>query len=94
MPTSTHIVPLLSSAYIKPIKMELRHRNLMLRACSLVAMASGFLIISPGLRGALLNGFAQAVAGMDKYSPYSYAAVALALLGGLVAAFSKGAAPR
>jgi hypothetical protein len=57
-------------------------------------MASGFLIISPGLRGALLNGFAQAVAGMDKYSPYSYAAVALALLGGLVAAFSKGAAPR
>ena len=57
-------------------------------------MASGFLIISPGLRGALLNGFAQAAAGMDKYSPYSYAAVALALLGGLVAAFSKGAAPR
>jgi hypothetical protein len=57
-------------------------------------LASGFLIISPGLRGSLLNGFAQAAAGLDKYSPYSYALVALALLGGLVAAFSNGAAPR
>jgi len=66
----------------------------MLRACSLVGLASGFLIISPGLRGSLLNGFAQAAAGLDKYSPYSYALVALALLGGLVAAFSNGAAPR
>ena len=66
----------------------------MLRACSFVGLASGFLIISPGLRGSLLNGFAQAAAGLDKYSPYSYALVALALLGGLVAAFSKGAAPR
>ena len=74
--------------------MELRHRNLMLRACSLVGLASGFLIISPGLRGSLLNGFAQAAAGLDKYSPYSYAIVGLALLGGLVASFSKGAAPR
>jgi hypothetical protein len=74
--------------------MELRHRNLMLRACSLVGLASGFLIISPGLRGTLVNGIAQAATGLDKYSPYSYALVALALLGGLVAAFSKGAAPR
>jgi hypothetical protein len=57
-------------------------------------LASGFLMISPGLRGTLLNGLAQAAAGLDKYSPYSYAAVALALLGGLMAAFSKGAAPR
>jgi hypothetical protein len=57
-------------------------------------LASGFLIISPGLRGSLLNGFAQAAAGLDKYSPYSYAIVGLALLGGLVASFSKGAAPR
>ena len=66
----------------------------MLRGCSLVGLASGFLIISPGLRETLLNGFAQAAAGLDKYSPYSYAAVGLALLGGLVAAFTKGAAPR
>jgi hypothetical protein len=66
----------------------------MVRACSLIGLASGFLIISPGLRETLLNGIAQAAAGLDKYSPYSYAGVALALLGGLVAAFSKGTAPR
>ena len=66
----------------------------MLRACSLVGLASGFLIISPGLRGSLLNGFAQAAAGLDKYSPYSYAIVALVLLGGLMAAFAKGSAAR
>jgi hypothetical protein len=66
----------------------------MLRAFSLVGLASGFLIISPGLRGSLLNGFAQAAAGLDKYSPYSYAVVTLALLGGLMAAFAKGSAPR
>jgi hypothetical protein len=74
--------------------MEWRHRNFMLRACSLVGMASGFLIISPGFRGTLLSGFALAAAGLDKYSPYSYAGVALALVGGLLAAFSKGTAPR
>jgi hypothetical protein len=74
--------------------MELRNRNLMLRACSLVGLAGGFLIISPGLRGTLLQGFIQAAAGLEKYSPYSYAVVALALLGGLMAAFAKGAAPR
>jgi hypothetical protein len=57
-------------------------------------MTSGFLIISPGLRGSLLNGFAQAAAELDKYSPYSYFGVALALLGGLMAAFYKASAPR
>ena len=57
-------------------------------------MAAGFLIISPGLRGTLLNAFAQAAEALDKYSPYSYAGVALTLLGGLLAAFSKGTAPR
>ena len=66
----------------------------MVRACSLLGMASGFLIISPGLRGTLLDGFAQAAAGLDKYSPYSYALVALVLFGGLLLAFAKGTAAR
>jgi len=74
--------------------MELRNGNLMLRACALLGMTSGFLIISPGLRGTVLNGFAQAATGLDKYSPYSYIVVALALLTGLMAAFSKASAPR
>jgi hypothetical protein len=74
--------------------MKTPDRNLMLRACSLVGLASGFLIISPGLRGTILTGLAQAADGLDKYSPYSYAGVAFALLVGLLAAFSKGTAPR
>jgi hypothetical protein len=57
-------------------------------------MAVGFLIISPGLRETVLNGFAQAAAGLDKYSPYSYVGVALALIGCLVAVFSRASAPR
>jgi len=66
----------------------------MLRAFSLLGMTSGFLIISPGLRGTILDGIATVAAEMDKYSPYSYIAVALALLGGLMAAFSSASAPR
>jgi hypothetical protein len=80
--------------YIKPVKIEMRHRNLMLRACSLLGLASGFLVISPALRETVLTGVAQAAAGLDKYSPYSYAGVAFALLVGLMAAFAKGSAPR
>ena len=66
----------------------------MLRACSLLGLAGGFLIISPALRETLLTGIAQAAAGLDKYSPYSYAGVALALLGGLMVVFWKGSAAR
>ena len=66
----------------------------MLRVCSLLGLAGGFLIISPGLRETALGGLAQAAAGLEKYSPYSYAGVAIALLGGLIVTFSKGAAPR
>jgi uncharacterized membrane protein YdcZ (DUF606 family) len=57
-------------------------------------MAGVFLIISPGLRGTLLDGFTQAAVGLDKYSPYSYIGVALALVGGLMTAFAKGSAAR
>jgi hypothetical protein len=74
--------------------MELRHDSLMLRAFSLLGMTSGFLIISPGLRETLSNAFVQVAAGLDKYSPYSYAGVALGLLAGMLAVLSKGSAPR
>ena len=72
--------------------MELRHGNLMLRAFSLLGMTGGFLVISPGMRGSVLDAFAAAAAGLDKYSPYSYIGVSFALRGGLVLAFSKGSA--
>jgi hypothetical protein len=57
-------------------------------------MAAGFLIISPGLRETVLKGFAEAADGLDKYSPYSYVGLALALLCCLVAVFSRASAPR
>ena len=66
----------------------------MLRACSLLGMTVLFLVISPGFRGTVLNGIAQAFAGLDKYSPYSYAGVGLALVGGLMATFYKSSVPR
>jgi hypothetical protein len=66
----------------------------MVRAFSLLGMTGGFLVISPGFRGTLLSGFVQAAAALDKYSPYSYVGVGLALLGGLAIAFSRASAPR
>ena len=66
----------------------------MLRACSLLGMTVLFLVISPGLRGTVLNGIAQAVAGLDKYSPYSYAGLGLVLLGALMLTFYKSSVPR
>jgi hypothetical protein len=57
-------------------------------------MASGFLVISPGLRGTVLNGIAQTAAGLEKYSPYSYAGVGLALVGCLILTFYKASVPR
>jgi len=66
----------------------------MLRACSLLGLASGFLVISPALRGTVLNGIAQTAAGLEKYSPYSYAGVGLALVGILMLTFYKASEPR
>ena len=42
-------------------------------------MTSGFLLISPPLRGNVLKGLAVAMLEMGKYSPYSYIALALVL---------------
>jgi hypothetical protein len=66
----------------------------MIRVFSFLGMTGGFLIISPKLRESVLDGVAQVVAGLDKYSPYSYAGVALVLLGGLMMAFYRASAPR
>jgi hypothetical protein len=66
----------------------------MIRACSLLGMTGGFLCISPALRGSLSSGLTQAAVELDKYSPYSYAGVALALLCCLMLAFYKASAPR
>jgi uncharacterized membrane protein YdcZ (DUF606 family) len=74
--------------------MEFWQSNPMVRAFSLLGMTSGFLVISPGLRGTVMDGFGLAAVELDKYSPYSYVGVAFVLLGGLMLAFLKGSAAR
>jgi hypothetical protein len=51
----------------------------MIRLISLFGMTGGFLIISPPLRGSLLNELARAVFVLDQHSPYSYIALAVAV---------------
>jgi hypothetical protein len=57
-------------------------------------MACVFMVISPGLRGTVLNGVTQTAAGLERYSPYSYAGVVLALVGVLMLTFYKASVPR
>lgn len=61
----------------------------MTRALAWFAMAGGFLAISPKLRDNIMAGFAQANAGLEMYSPYSYIGVAVGVLALAVLFFSK-----
>jgi hypothetical protein len=49
----------------------------MLRLFGAFIMASAFLLISPSLRGSVLDGLGQATFQLAKYSPYSYIVLAL-----------------
>jgi len=49
--------------------------------------------LSP-LRETVLTGIAQAAAAVERYSPYSYAAVGLVLVGLLMLTFYKASVPR
>ena len=66
----------------------------MLRACSLLGLAALFPIISPPLRATVLTGIAQTAATIERYSPYSYAALGLVLVGLLMLTFYKASVPR
>jgi hypothetical protein len=61
----------------------------MIRVMSLLGMTSGFLIISPSLRGSALNVLGRATFVLDQYSPYSYIALALALGVGAILSLSS-----
>jgi hypothetical protein len=66
----------------------------MLRAISLMAMAGGFLAISPSLRDSLLGGYTQAGTTMEVNSPYSYIALGGVAVVALVIFVYKSAQPR
>ena len=56
----------------------------MIRTIGLIGLAGGFLVISPPMRQAALQAGLSTGACLDKYSPYSYAAVTAAILGVLI----------
>jgi hypothetical protein len=66
----------------------------MVRAISLIAMTGSFLIISPNLRNTIADGYTQAGGIMVANSPYSYIALGLATLGGLMILMYKSSQPR
>ena len=51
----------------------------MTRFIALLAMATGFLLISPSFRGTVLDGLTQSILVLGQYSPWSYIALALTL---------------
>jgi hypothetical protein len=66
----------------------------MVRGISLLAMAGGFLMISPHLREDLLGSYAHAGVTMDTYSPYSYVALGVVVAGALIVFLYKSSQPR
>ena len=63
----------------------------MIRALGIFGFAGGFLFLSPSLREYLGGAALQGMAYLNDYSPYSYAAAGIAVLGTLfLLAFSHG----
>ena len=63
----------------------------MIRALALMGLGGGFIAISPAFRMTVLNGIGSAVNTLNYYSPLSYIALAIVLLG---AAYSVYSPPR
>lgn len=57
-------------------------------------MSGGFLLISPKLRDQLLGVCGDFANQVDKYSPYSYVVLGLALVGGLALTLNSSPRPR
>ena len=66
----------------------------MARALGIFGFTGGFLLISPNLRQAVLDGVSSSVGMLQQYSPYSYVGVVLAVFGGVSLFLMSGSKPR
>lgn len=62
----------------------------MARLLAVGGFSGGFLVISPGLRQTVLDGIGFATHLIQQYSPWSYAAVVVAIFGGITVTLLTG----
>jgi hypothetical protein len=66
----------------------------MIRALSIGGMTGGFLMISPGMRGQVINGYSMVVNTLNDYSPWSYVAIGVVIFVLLTIELYRHAVPR
>ena len=66
----------------------------MVRAVSLLGLATAFLVVSAPLRKQVLGVIGSGVSGMELYAPFSYIAGGLLVLVTLVISFNRGSRAR
>jgi len=65
----------------------------MIRVLAMMGLAGGFLAISQPFRMTVLNGIGSAVNTLNQYSPLSYIALGIVLLGGAALSMHSTARP-
>jgi hypothetical protein len=66
----------------------------MLRACSMLGLGGGFLMISPSLRGSITESLGKFTLQMELYSPWSYIGGGVLVLLALATSLCRGARPQ
>lgn len=66
----------------------------MLRFLSIGGMTGGFLVISPALRGHVIDGYALLVGTLNDFSPWSYIAIGIGIFVALTVELYRHAIPK
>ena len=66
----------------------------MIRLFSIAAMAAAFLMISPGLRGTLSNGYTAVLEILNDTSPWSYLVIGVVIFALLTSELYRHALPK
>ena len=65
-----------------------------LRILAVIALGAAFLLISAGVRTAVSDGLAKCADLLVQYSPYSYVAVVVIVVGGFLTFLARGSSAR